>query len=162
MDFFFVFILIFQFQRATSSNSLASIDSNPTEAKRVDLGSLIDFDATPEPSAPEPTNDSQANNSGNWASFDSPIQPKPPQTTSSNLSQLEFALSGLSVASVPAVSTSSNSGVDLFPSANNVVQQSQPSLSQPSQSQQSEVKPFGAPGSQVILISEMHLLVYIY
>ncbi|XP_078438831.1 NSP (nuclear shuttle protein)-interacting GTPase [Wolffia australiana] len=146
-----------QTQTTASSNSLTSIDSSPPETKRVDLGSLIDFDATPEPAVAtpsqsplEPTKDSQANG-GDWASFDSMAQPRPPQTTSSTLSSLESALTGLSVSPIPVMNTgpsSTSSGVDLFASASAAplpapVQQSQPSLFLPSQGQSSVSRPFG-------------------
>ncbi|CAA6660843.1 unnamed protein product [Spirodela intermedia] len=136
--------------RTTSSNSLASIDSNPAEVKRPDLGSLIDFDANPEPAVapssqpvPKPTTDSQVNG-GNWASFYSVPQPKPPQPAS-NLSPLESALSELSIPPAPAVNTVSSlpsAGVDPFSLANDAaqvpaIQQNQPSLFPPNLGQPS-------------------------
>lgn len=151
---------LFRLQRTTSSNSLASIDSNPAEVKKADLGSLIDFDTNPEPTVaassqpvPQPTTDSQANG-GNWASFDSVPQPKAPQPAS-NLSPLESALSELSIPSASAVNTVSSSpstNVDLFSLVNNAaqvpaIQQNQPSLFSPNLGQPSAVRPFGPPSA---------------
>ncbi|XP_058206769.1 probable ADP-ribosylation factor GTPase-activating protein AGD14 isoform X1 [Rhododendron vialii] len=101
-------------QRSASSSSLASSNGNPAELRREYSGSLIDFDAVPEPptteiqqtqpaavaqSVAQPTTSSNADN---WASFDSPPEVKVPQAPA-NANSLESVLSQLSVsASVPA------------------------------------------------------------
>uniref|UniRef100_A0A1D1YEC7 Putative ADP-ribosylation factor GTPase-activating protein AGD14 n=1 Tax=Anthurium amnicola TaxID=1678845 RepID=A0A1D1YEC7_9ARAE len=151
-----------QAQRTTSSNSLASTDSNPVELKRVNSGSLIDFNADPEPpvaAAPQPPAPQPINspaNGGDWASFDSVPQQKAPQAVS-NLSTLESALAELSVPVAPPLSTVStlpNSTAIHFSLTNDagqgpIRQQNQPSLFPATQIQstvmQSTMQPFSPP-----------------
>ncbi|MQL89510.1 hypothetical protein Taro_022070 [Colocasia esculenta] len=148
--------------RTTSSSSLASTDSNPVELKRVNSGSLIDFDANPEPSVvaappplqpvPQPTNFPV--NGGNWASFDS-VPPQKAQQPAANLNTVESALAELSVNPAgSSPSTFSNPHVDLFSLTSDVGQgpvnqQNQRSLFQatPNQSSvmHSSVPPFNPP-----------------
>ncbi|KAL4318850.1 hypothetical protein GQ457_18G012000 [Hibiscus cannabinus] len=100
-------------QRNASSSSLGSSSGNPVEAKLETTGSLIDFDADPEPPvAPTITQTQQttatqsivqppaSNNDNNWASFDLPPQTNVSQAP--NVSTLDSVLSQLSVpASLP-------------------------------------------------------------
>ncbi|GMN50485.1 hypothetical protein TIFTF001_019643 [Ficus carica] len=91
-------------QRTASSSSLGSASGNPVEVKLEPSGSLIDFDADPEPAAtppqqstvvhstPQPEN---LTNDNNWASFDAFPQAKVSQAP--NVSPLESVLSQLSV-----------------------------------------------------------------
>ncbi|KAG7989018.1 hypothetical protein I3843_03G217100 [Carya illinoinensis] len=101
-------------QRTVSSTSLGSNTGNPVEVKVENAGSLIDFDADPEPPvAPavpqvqqtlmtQPTaHPATSSNDNNWASFDIAPEVKVSQTPS-NVNTLESMLSQLSVsASVP-------------------------------------------------------------
>jgi len=107
----------FSIQRNASSSSLASSNGNPAELRREYSGTLIDFDAVPEPpttaiqqtqqaavahSVPQPTTSPSADN---WAAFDSPPEVKIPQAPA-NTNSLDSVLSQLSVsASVPAQTT---------------------------------------------------------
>ncbi|XP_022157559.1 probable ADP-ribosylation factor GTPase-activating protein AGD14 [Momordica charantia] len=103
-------------QRTASSSSLGSISENIVETKVEPAGSLIDFDAEPEPiasavpqppqsSAPQSVTDTvTTNNDNNWASFD--VTPQAPPAPA-NVGTFESVLSQLSVsASVPGVSGS--------------------------------------------------------
>lgn len=99
-------------QRTASSSSLGSSDGGTIEPKRENLGSLIDFNADPEPPVTTSTPSAQSPTApvakpvtqttspsvdGNWASFDfapqAPVQPKAP----SSANTLESLLSQLSV-----------------------------------------------------------------
>ncbi|KAK8568680.1 hypothetical protein V6N12_007225 [Hibiscus sabdariffa] len=102
-----------QTQRTASSSSLGSSSGNPVEAKLETTGSLIDFDADPEPPvAPTVTQIQQttarqsivqpsaSTNENNWANFDFPPQTNDAQAP--NVNTLDDVLSQLSVpASVP-------------------------------------------------------------
>lgn len=94
--------------RTASSSSLGSATGNPIEVKLVNTGSLIDFDADPEPPAaasipqaqqttiPQSiAHSSSATNDNNWASFDFAPENKASQPPKAN--PLESALSQLSV-----------------------------------------------------------------
>ncbi|TYJ24554.1 hypothetical protein E1A91_A08G268200v1 [Gossypium mustelinum] len=97
-----------QTQRTVSSSSLGHSSGNPVEAKLETTGSLIDFDADPEPPvAPMVTQTQQAtatqsivqptsSTNENWASFDVSPQTNVSQT-SSNVNTLDSVLSQLSV-----------------------------------------------------------------
>ncbi|XVE54305.1 hypothetical protein DITRI_Ditri03aG0070100 [Diplodiscus trichospermus] len=113
-----------QTQRTASFSSLGSTSGNPAEVKLETTGSLIDFDADPEPPvAPVVTQTQQtmvtqsvvqpmnSANDNNWASFDFP-----PQTNvslaPSNVNTLDSVLSQLSVpASVSGHQSGVSSGV---------------------------------------------------
>ncbi|KAI8570988.1 hypothetical protein RHMOL_Rhmol01G0082000 [Rhododendron molle] len=95
-------------QRTGSSSTLASSNVNPAEIKN-DIGTLIDFDAVPEPPAIVTVPQTQqsvtaqsvvqptaSSNAENWAFFDSPTEVKVTQAPS-NANSLESVLSGLSV-----------------------------------------------------------------
>ncbi|KAE8687908.1 NSP-interacting GTPase, putative isoform 3 [Hibiscus syriacus] len=102
-----------QTQRTASSSSLGSASGNPVQAKLETTGSLIDFDADPEPPvAPTVTQTQQttatqsivqppaSTNDNNWATFDFPLQTNASQPP--NMNTLDSVLSQLSVpASVP-------------------------------------------------------------
>ncbi|GMI83953.1 hypothetical protein HRI_002064600 [Hibiscus trionum] len=102
-----------QTQRTASSSSLGSSGGNPVVAKLETTGSLIDFDADPEPPvAPTVTQTQRATatqtivqppastNDNNWASFDFPPQTNVSQAP--NVNTLDSVLSQLSVpASLP-------------------------------------------------------------
>ncbi|XP_038890019.1 probable ADP-ribosylation factor GTPase-activating protein AGD14 isoform X3 [Benincasa hispida] len=93
-------------QRTASSSSLGSISENVVETKLEPSGSLIDFDAEPEPitsavpqppqsSAPQPiTHTVNSTSDNNWASFD--VAPQAPPAPA-NVGTLESVLSQLSV-----------------------------------------------------------------
>ncbi|CAK7334908.1 unnamed protein product [Dovyalis caffra] len=98
-----------QAQRTASSSSLGSANGNPVEVKLENTGSLIDFDADPEPptsaSIPQaqqtttPQSIAQpasASNDNNWASFDLAPDNKASQAPT-NANPLESVLSQLSV-----------------------------------------------------------------
>ncbi|KAK8348259.1 hypothetical protein V6Z12_A06G070800 [Gossypium hirsutum] len=103
-----------QTQRTASSSSLGSTGRNPAEVKLEMTGSLIDFDADPEPpvastvtQAPQTTETQSvvqtisSSNDQNWASFDFASQKNVSQARS-NMNTLDSVLSQLSVpASVP-------------------------------------------------------------
>lgn len=95
-------------QRTASSSSLGSATGNPTEVKVENTGSLIDFDADPEPPAAASVPQAQqatipqsiahspsATNDNNWASFDFAPENKASQVPKAN--PLESVLSQLSV-----------------------------------------------------------------
>uniref|UniRef100_A0A7N0RB04 Arf-GAP domain-containing protein n=1 Tax=Kalanchoe fedtschenkoi TaxID=63787 RepID=A0A7N0RB04_KALFE len=89
-------------QRTASSSSFGSYDGNQVEPKRETLGSLIDFDADPEPPAvaasiPQTEQTSSVStmiqpagstSNDNWASFDFATEAKAPQTSSNTLDSL--------------------------------------------------------------------------
>eukprot|EP00262_Sarcandra_glabra_P002995 TRINITY_DN1342_c0_g1_i1.p1 TRINITY_DN1342_c0_g1~~TRINITY_DN1342_c0_g1_i1.p1 ORF type:complete len:722 (-),score=138.14 TRINITY_DN1342_c0_g1_i1:441-2483(-) len=94
-------------QRTTSSSSMGSADGNGVELKRVNSGSLIDFNADPGPpvpteqhasitgqSVPQPST-TPSIDGANWASFDLGKQEKAHQAPS-NATTLESALLELS------------------------------------------------------------------
>ncbi|XP_043723938.1 probable ADP-ribosylation factor GTPase-activating protein AGD14 isoform X2 [Telopea speciosissima] len=106
-------------QRTASSSSLGSLDENSVELKRANSGSLIDFNADPEPpmaaaapqaqSTPPPTSQSvphpamsSSTDSNSWASFDFASQEKVSQAQP-NMNTLEFVLSQLSSPVAPPV-----------------------------------------------------------
>ncbi|KAK8559108.1 hypothetical protein V6N12_042392 [Hibiscus sabdariffa] len=108
-----------QTQRNASSSSLGSSSGNPVEAKLETTGSLIDFDADPEPPvAPTITQTQQTSatqsivqppastNDNNWASFDFP-----PQTNVSQAPNVSTPDPVLSQLSVPASLPGNLSGV---------------------------------------------------
>ncbi|XWS72002.1 hypothetical protein CRYUN_Cryun02cG0003300 [Craigia yunnanensis] len=113
-----------QTQRTASSSSLGSTSGNPAEVKLEMTGSLIDFDADPEPpvasSVPQTqqTNVTQSivqptssTNDNNWASFDFNPQTDVSQAPL-NVNTLDSVLSQLSVpASVPGHLSGVSSGV---------------------------------------------------
>ncbi|XP_022965600.1 probable ADP-ribosylation factor GTPase-activating protein AGD14 [Cucurbita maxima] len=118
-------------QRTASSSSLGSISESVVETKLEPSGSLIDFDAEPEPIAsavPQPPQSSapqsvthavNTNSDNNWASFDVPQAPPAPASAPApaNVGTLESVLSQLSVsASVPGVS-GSHGAVGAVPTA---------------------------------------------
>ncbi|CAH9102914.1 unnamed protein product [Cuscuta epithymum] len=96
-----------QTQRATSSNSLASSNGNPTEVK-VEI-SLIDFGAAPEPA---PTAVSQPTSSGadNWANFES-VPVKAP----SNANQLDVLSELMTPSPALGENSASSAPVGIFP-----------------------------------------------
>ncbi|XWS69868.1 hypothetical protein CRYUN_Cryun03dG0000900 [Craigia yunnanensis] len=113
-----------QIQRTASSSSLGSISGNPAEVKLETTGSLIDFDADPEPpvastvpqtqqttvtqSIVQPTSSA---NDNNWASFDFTPRTNVSQAPS-NVNSLNSVPSQLSVAaSVPGHLSGVSSGV---------------------------------------------------
>lgn len=110
-------------QRTASSSSLGSTNENPAEVKLETTGSLIDFDADPEPPAIAAATQAQqttvaqsaaqpasSTNDNNWASFDFAPEVKVSQA-SSNLNTLESVFSQLSVpASVPGQVSGTPSG----------------------------------------------------
>ncbi|GMI88586.1 NSP (nuclear shuttle protein)-interacting GTPase [Hibiscus trionum] len=112
-----------QTQRTASSSSLGSSSGNLVEAKLETTGSLIDFDADPEPPvAPTVTQTQQttttqsivqppaSTNGNNWASFDFPPQTNLSQAP--NVNTLDAVLSQLSVpASVPGNQSGVSSSV---------------------------------------------------
>ncbi|KAL6974365.1 hypothetical protein U1Q18_028547 [Sarracenia purpurea var. burkii] len=97
-------------QRSQSSSGLASSDGNQAELKKENIGTLIDFDAVPDPpttatvpqtqqrvaglSVLHPTTSSSSTD--NWACFDSPTEPKATQAPP-NANSLDSMLSELSV-----------------------------------------------------------------
>ncbi|XVF88499.1 hypothetical protein PTKIN_Ptkin19aG0055900 [Pterospermum kingtungense] len=113
-----------QTQRTASSSSLGSTSGNPAEAKLEMTGSLIDFDADPEPPvAPAVTQTQQTTviqpiaqptssaNDNNWASFDFSPQANVSQAPS-NVNTLDSVLSQLSVAApVPGHGSGVSSGI---------------------------------------------------
>ncbi|GFY96316.1 NSP (nuclear shuttle protein)-interacting GTPase [Actinidia rufa] len=114
-------------ERTASSSSLASSNGNPAESKREDIGTLIDFDAVPEPSTiatvppQQQTGTSQlvvqpttSSNADNWACFDSPTVVKVTQAPS-NANPLGLVLSELSVPASLAVQTAGIPGTGGFP-----------------------------------------------
>ncbi|XP_008458192.2 probable ADP-ribosylation factor GTPase-activating protein AGD14 [Cucumis melo] len=114
-------------QRTASSSSLGSISENVVETKLEPSGSLIDFDAEPEPiasavpqppqsSAPQPiTHTVNSTSDNNWASFD--VTPHAPPAPA-NVGTLESVLSQLSVSgSVPGVSGSHGAAAGAVPNA---------------------------------------------
>ncbi|XP_057468091.1 probable ADP-ribosylation factor GTPase-activating protein AGD14 isoform X2 [Actinidia eriantha] len=114
-------------QRTASSSSLASSNGNPAESKREDIGTLIDFDAVPEPSTIATVPPSQqtgtgqlvvqpttSSNADNWARFDSPTVVKVTQAPS-NANPLGLVLSELSVPASLAVQTAGIPGTGGFP-----------------------------------------------
>ncbi|KAG7030421.1 putative ADP-ribosylation factor GTPase-activating protein AGD14 [Cucurbita argyrosperma subsp. argyrosperma] len=94
-------------QRTASSSSLGSISENVVETKLEPSGSLIDFDAEPEPitsAVPQPpqssapqsiTHTENSKSDNNWASFDVVAPQAPPAPA--NVGTLESVLSQLSV-----------------------------------------------------------------
>ncbi|XP_041007423.1 LOW QUALITY PROTEIN: probable ADP-ribosylation factor GTPase-activating protein AGD14 [Juglans microcarpa x Juglans regia] len=102
-------------QRTASSSSLGSNPGNPAEVKVENAGSLIDFDADPEPpvavAVPQPnqtlmtqstSHPTTSNNDENWASFDVAPESKVSQVPL-NANTLESVVSQLSVsAPVPS------------------------------------------------------------
>ncbi|XP_042486073.1 mucin-17-like isoform X2 [Macadamia integrifolia] len=117
-------------QRTASSSSLGSLDGNSVELKRANSGSLIDFNADPEPSVtpaapqaqptpPPPANPSvphtatsSSTDSNNWASFDLASQEKLSQAHS-NVNTLESILYQLSSPAVPHVDNISTTPVSI-------------------------------------------------
>ncbi|XP_043703700.1 probable ADP-ribosylation factor GTPase-activating protein AGD14 isoform X2 [Telopea speciosissima] len=106
-------------QRTASSSSLGSLDGNSVELKSENSGSLIDFNADPEPPmapaapqaqpTPPPTSQSvphpatsSSTDSNNWASFDFASQEKVSEAQS-NVNTLEFVLSQLSSPAAPPI-----------------------------------------------------------
>lgn len=90
-------------QRTTSSSSLGSSNGNPVEVKVENSGSLIDFDADPEPPiaaavpqaqqtfVTQPTgNSATSTNDNNWASFDVAPEAKVSQAPS-NVNTLDVS-----------------------------------------------------------------------
>ncbi|XP_024029800.1 probable ADP-ribosylation factor GTPase-activating protein AGD14 isoform X1 [Morus notabilis] len=107
-------------QRTASSSSLGSTNGNPVEVKLEATGSLIDFDADPEPpvvaatppqqytvahSTPQPAN---STNDSNWASFDAFPPAKVSQAPNAN--PLESVLSQLTVLDPASAPVSGSSG----------------------------------------------------
>ncbi|XP_057506172.1 probable ADP-ribosylation factor GTPase-activating protein AGD14 isoform X2 [Actinidia eriantha] len=114
-------------QRTASSSSLASSNGNPAESKRVDIGTLIDFDAVPEPPTiatvlpPQQTVAGQSvvqptisSNADNWACFDSPTVVKVTEAPS-NANLMGLVLSELSVPAYVPVQTAGIPGTGGFP-----------------------------------------------
>ncbi|XP_058074747.1 probable ADP-ribosylation factor GTPase-activating protein AGD14 isoform X2 [Magnolia sinica] len=113
-------------QRTASSNNLVSTDRGSAEIKRVNSGSLIDFNLDPEPpvaaassdpftgqiqTVPQPTT-SPSVDGGNWASFGFAGQEKAPQSPS-NATTLESALSQLSAPETAAAPQAPSSATTL-------------------------------------------------
>uniref|UniRef100_A0A7N0TBF8 Arf-GAP domain-containing protein n=1 Tax=Kalanchoe fedtschenkoi TaxID=63787 RepID=A0A7N0TBF8_KALFE len=96
-------------QRTTSSSSFGNYDANQVEPRRETLGSLIDFDADPEPpavAAPMPKIEqtssvstmiqpASSTSNDNWASFDFATEAKKPQVQSGSSNTLESLLTEL-------------------------------------------------------------------
>ncbi|MBA0806734.1 hypothetical protein Gohar_022591, partial [Gossypium harknessii] len=111
-------------QRTASSSSLGSTSGNPAEVKLETTGSLIDFDADPEPPVASAVPQTQqttmtqsivrpasSTNENNWASFDFAPQTNVSQAPPS-VNTLESVLSQLSVpTSVPGHLSGPSSGV---------------------------------------------------
>ncbi|GFY98272.1 NSP (nuclear shuttle protein)-interacting GTPase [Actinidia rufa] len=113
--------------RTASSSSLASSNGNPAESKREDIGTLIDFDAVPEPPTiatvlpPQQTVAGQSvvqptisSNADNWACFDSPTVVKVTEAPS-NANLMGLVLSELSVPAYVPVQTAGIPGTGGFP-----------------------------------------------
>jgi hypothetical protein len=117
-------------QRTASSNSLGSSNGNPVEVKVENAGSLIDFDADPEPPIAGAVPQAQqtfvtqatahpatSTNDNNWASFDVAPEAKVSHAPS-NVNTLESVLSQLSVsAPVPGHAFGNPSGAGSFRTA---------------------------------------------
>ncbi|XP_068652025.1 probable ADP-ribosylation factor GTPase-activating protein AGD14 isoform X2 [Aristolochia californica] len=113
-------------QRTASSSSLGSTEGNQTELKRVNSGSLIDFNADPEtPAATAATNDlfsgqpaqqplaapQSSSDGSNWASFGLNTEDKAAAAPLNSSNTLESQLSQLSAPAPGPVSPMSVGGV---------------------------------------------------
>ncbi|KAF3441938.1 hypothetical protein FNV43_RR15854 [Rhamnella rubrinervis] len=116
-----------QTQRTVSSSSLGSNNGNQVEVKLESSGSLIDFDADPEPPIPAAVPQAQQStisqstaqpansaNDNNWASFDVVAQPKVSQAPS-NVNSLESVLSQLSISAAAPGHVSGTPGQSMMP-----------------------------------------------
>ncbi|XP_068647154.1 probable ADP-ribosylation factor GTPase-activating protein AGD14 isoform X2 [Aristolochia californica] len=112
--------------KTASSSSLGSTEGNPVKLKRVNLGSLIDFNADPEtPAATAPMNDlfsgqpaqqqsaapQSSSDGSNWASFGLNTEDKAAVAPSNSSNTLESQLSHLSAPVPGPVSPISVDGV---------------------------------------------------
>lgn len=96
----------YHLQKIASSSNVKSADGNPVEHKRVNSGSLIDFNNNPEPPGAAPVPQAQkvppSIDAGNWGSIGSSAKEMPSHPPNENT--LESLLSQLIVPSpVPAV-----------------------------------------------------------
>ncbi|PON73339.1 Arf GTPase activating protein [Parasponia andersonii] len=118
-------------QRTASSSSLGSANGNPVEVKLEPSGSLIDFDADPEPpvTAAAPQQQStvaqstsrpvNSTNDDNWASFDAVPQAKVSQPL--NVNSLESVLSLSVSAPAPHGSGAAGNTANVATAVNNLL-----------------------------------------